>query len=722
MNPRYVVAFVVLLVASLPASAGAAGIGGNSAPVDAAVAEPSTAEFSTVAIGSDTGSSSAAVDATGARSTNAAGSADAVLHRTIVLRHLPDRPDVFETEMTFAVPDAVTELEIELEAAATVTATEGFEETADGTYRWTETTDEPSVTFTMPSDRRGDDEHAASTAAAEATGASKSGGDGYTFVDTGEWGVVPVPGVGISLRRTEPVALEETVTVDGPGATGGDIAFFGPVTEYERSAERETIRLAVPDAAELREDPEDVLEVLANASDRLDVGATSDEVFVVAVPTDVDWGPDGVQYGRSDAWVVADAELSEPGSVWLHEYVHARQGYANPTTGTTTETAWVVEAQAEYHAAVLALEQGLIDFEAFGRFLEKGERSPYDDGVLTDPHTWTDDRTDYVKGRLVAGELDRQLRVATDGDRTLADVVRVLNARDEPLTETAFLAAFEDAGGDEVRTAADRYTRTTATPDMWRRSDHEAAFDRPVAEFAYAIETDSIAVGDESWTVWRRSGAGSDGDGKSKRVLAVPAGERVTIPVTVVNVGDRDGTYDAALEVDGETVTYAADRLETGEKASETFEWTPSRPGAYDLRVGDDRLTAFVRSDSSVTVTDLELAPETVEPGEPITATATVEATDERPGAAVLAFRTPAGIHERPVAVAAGDAVAVEQELRFDDEGRYEVAVGDRSEMVAVGTIKPPAELEEVPGFGAAAAAIAVGAVLVAALVGRRRP
>jgi len=91
---------------------------------------------------------------------------------------------------------------------------------------------------------------------------------------------------------------------------------------------------------------------------------------------------------------------------------------------------WLVEAQADYYAGLLALETGRTDFGDFSDLLERGERSRYADGVLIDRSTWDDPDTDYAKGALVYGEIDRRLRLATDGDRTLEDVFRTLNARE----------------------------------------------------------------------------------------------------------------------------------------------------------------------------------------------------------------------------------------------------------------------------------------------------
>ncbi|AEH35851.1 CARDB domain-containing protein [Halopiger xanaduensis] len=722
-----VVFFVVLLVGSLSAPVVGLGAGGGSSG-SSAVAESGSIE--TASIGSASSSASTA---------SAASSASgATLHRTTTLRQLPDQPGAFEAEFSFRIPDAVTELNVLLTADATVQSAKGFEAGDEkGTFRWTGKTDEPTLRVTLPANRTAvgrtataatDSSDSISSAASNASPSSPAtpatSRDGYSFVETGEWGIVQVPG-GFSYRYTAPVGVEETVRVDGPGTTGGDIAVFGPVTAYERAVDdgSGTIRLVVPDAADLREDPEAIFDELEAARTRLDVGAASDEVFFVAAPTEADWGPEGVQYGRADAWVAADAELSDPGSAWLHEYVHVRQGYARSSVGTTSETDWLVEGQADYHAATVALERGLVDFADVREYLAAGERSPYDTDVLAESDSWTDDRTPYVKGRLVYAELDRQLRLATDGDRTLEDVFRRLNAREEPVTEDALLAALEDAGGPEVRAAAEKYTRTKATPEMWDRDAHWEAFDQPVAEFEYGIDADGIRVAGEPWSAWRRGSGENESFGSTEaqngeRVIAVPAGESVRIPATIANTGDRNGTADATLQVDGDVVDYREQRLAAGSTTTANLTWTPTKLGTYDLRIGEEKLTAVVVDDSSVQVTDLTLDPETAAPGDPITATATVEATGDGPGATLLEFRTSEGATEVPVAVAAGDTVTVDRELRFDSPARYEVAVGQQSAVVTVeNRSRPPAELEEVPGFGTPAAIAALVALLAVAHV-----
>ncbi|KAB7516498.1 hypothetical protein DM867_05135 [Halosegnis rubeus] len=65
---------------------------------------------------------------------------------------------------------------------------------------------------------------------------------------------------------------------------------------------------------------------------------------------------------------------------------------------------WSIEGGADYYAALETLRQDRIDFAEFQQFLGRAAR--YDGAVLAEPNTWSDLFVPYVKGRLVAGELD----------------------------------------------------------------------------------------------------------------------------------------------------------------------------------------------------------------------------------------------------------------------------------------------------------------------------
>ncbi|SEH17711.1 hypothetical protein SAMN04487967_3355 [Natronorubrum sediminis] len=680
--------FVVLLCASLPAGVVGAGEFSSASATDADTSDPAFAAEVT-------------------DGTSAMADEDDVMEQRTELTHIPDDSDVFGVETTFEPPEGVHGFEVGLESDAELEALDGFEEGSDGTYRWDETTAEPSIEYAMPADRTDDGHH------------HDHADGGYSFVDTGEWGLVQVPDVSYSLQvpESEAVGVEETVSIDGDGTAGSDVAFFGSLEEYERTVDGETITLAVPDAADMTEEPGDVLDTLETASGDLELGPRSDETLIVAAPTDADWGPRGVQYGDSDAWVRADAELEEASNVWLHEYVHVRQGY--DTSATTSDAEWLVEAQAEYYAASLALEQGLISFDEFADFLERGEQPPYADETLAEPTTWDESETDYVKGPLVYGEIDRQLRVATDGDRTLEDVFRQTNAQHAEISQEAFRSALEDAGGEDVRAVAEAYTQTAETPKMWSEGAHTDAFEQPRSSVETTLDAPSIDVAGEEWEYWESDeidGLETDGDG----VLAVPEGETVTVPVDVENTDEQAGTAGVTLEVGTELVDGEQRALKDGETATETLSWEPGEPGVTDVRVGDERLTVFVRSSPSLSVEDLEVEPSSVDAGESATAVATVEAAGDLPAAGTLSFRTADGIVDgAPVALAPGETATTEVELTFDEETRYEVAAGEQTATVTVGGTV--AQLESIPGFGVVAGLLAISVALRIGLLGRRR-
>ncbi|WP_207586641.1 CARDB domain-containing protein [Halomontanus rarus] len=686
-------------------------------------------------------SSGPVASATSSTASPASTDGDDTIRQTAVLRHLPDRPGEFETELSVDVPDPVTDLELTVDSTAEVVSTDGFDHAGGETYEWTGSADQARITFRMPANRTQLDHYhrpqqftraspSPSTSALgpgpepelEPTTATKTttptSEDEYYFTDTGSWGVVTVPTVQLDWWQTSSVSVERTAEVDGPGATGGDIAYFGPVTEHTRSAGSESFRLAVPDAVELRESPEDILDSFENASRSLRIGGKNDEVFVVAVPSDdVSWGASGIQYGDSDAWVVADAPLDTPRNVWLHEYVHTRQDFMKSSgTGTTAETQWLVEAQAEYFAALTTLEQERIEFSDFRRSLREGQRALYTRGTLSDRSTWHHEQTDYVKGPLVFGAIDRQLRLETEGERTGRDVVRKLNLREEPVTQDAFLSLLEREGGPDLRAFAERYTQTAQTPDAWSVSDHSAAFDQPTALIDYALADEPIRV----------SGPTRDASGAVDTVPTLVPGETVTFPVAVENVGERSGTYGATLRIDGTIVDERSGTLEAGDRRVETVSWTPDSPGRYDVRVGDQRGSLEVKAPASGTVTDLAVEPETVRPGENVTATATVTNDEDRPANATVRFRTPAGIaDEVTVSLASDETATVETTLRFDDPGRYEVAAGERTVVVSVEADSVLSAVvdeaaEALPGFGVPVTLAGLGAVVALAVVRRR--
>ncbi|MFC6975388.1 hypothetical protein ACFQL1_13190 [Halomicroarcula sp. GCM10025709] len=336
--------------------------------------------------------------------------------------------------LSYTVPDRVRSLETTLPENATVTRAAGFTRVNGTTYEWDGESTTPVLSY-----RRNPNETI-----------NRSGPEGasgrYLGVDAGEWALFtrsPTP-TEWTYVGTPPVTFERDMRTVGPGATGDWLVYLGDVETVERTANDQTIRLAVPERASMAESPEAVLSSLSNASNALRVGDRDERVFVLAAPTgeNVTWGARGYQIGDADMWVKDTERLDTAENIWLHEYVHSRQAFR-----PTTQTRWLLEASAVYYAASLTLEQDRIDFDAYRSRLGAGSEPVYDGIILAAPSTWTDS-ANYYRGPLVAGRIDEQIRLATDDERTFQDTMRLLNGRTRAVTQASLLSTVERAGGN----------------------------------------------------------------------------------------------------------------------------------------------------------------------------------------------------------------------------------------------------------------------------------
>ncbi|MDT3435415.1 CARDB domain-containing protein [Haloarcula sp. 1CSR25-25] len=110
----------------------------------------------------------------------------------------------------------------------------------------------------------------------------------------------------------------------------------------------------------------------------------------------------------------------------------------------------------------------------------------------------------------------------------------------------------------------------------------------------------------------------------------VTKGEAAEVTATVENNGNRSGTFTAELTRNG-TVTQTSDlSVDAGSTRDVTFAVEPAATGGYDLSVnGVDAGTLTVNDPASFEVVRADLDEGTVEVGETVDATATVENTGE---------------------------------------------------------------------------------------------
>lgn len=520
---------------------------------------------------------------------------DSTIHRTLVLSLTPKQPGEIGATVSFEFPSNVRSFETTLPAESSVTSTRGFSRSDGKTYTWDGTTADPRITFTLPANQSTEGIRAAqlpadTTATDDPSpdelrrGGTQSGQ--YSFVDVGPWAIVSVPQFSSNWRYVgDRPSLEKTVSIDGDGATGGEIAYLGPHRTVERTAHGQRFELVIPTAASLRATPTDILDSLANASDTLRVGERDEHVFMVAAPTSVDWQAAGIEYGGSDFWVKGDERVDDPRNVWLHEYVHTRQNY-RPATGIR----WTTEASADYYAALLTLHQNRISFTAFRNHMDRGTRDTVANTVLADPTTWTKS-TPYLKGALVYGNVDRQIRVDSDGTRSIQAVFSRMNSDPDEVTESEFYSFVESAGTVNTRTYVKRYAGTTEVPSAWSGSEHEDAFTELPSRISYRT-TDIRVTGEYREETLPES-------------PTLTTGESITAAIEVSNTGGADGTFETALYVDGEPVATSSGTVEAEATRLVSLTHTFRTPGTYTISVGGKSRSIVVADPEQPDVTEL---------------------------------------------------------------------------------------------------------------------
>ncbi|WP_232703515.1 hypothetical protein [Halobacterium wangiae] len=259
----------------------------------------------------------------------------------------------------------------------------------------------------------------------------------YGYSDT--WALAPLPEH--FQPHVNPQPADE-------GVAGQNVVFLGEVTVHERATECHQIRLVIPEAASLSLPPEDLLELLAGTAQELDVGYRHTVVTAIASPNEMSRG--GFAVGP-DMVVDDDAsvESASSGSMWIHEYVHTRQGMA-----LDPEMEWFTEASAMYYQYRLLYEQNRISRAEYERFLVDASRAARDDVVLANNTSWHDN-SEYVNGALVLAALDYRVRGATDGNNSLADVFRLMNqyrgiGQNDTVTYSTFADTVANVSGQHM--------------------------------------------------------------------------------------------------------------------------------------------------------------------------------------------------------------------------------------------------------------------------------
>ena len=593
--------------------------------------------------------------------TEATGAPHGGLHIDFTTSLTPERPGEVGVVAAFDVPDGVTSLTAEVPRGVEVTDTDGFRQRAPREYEWTRTTDSPSLTYRLPVNET------------VTRGREDAETSGFLYVDTGDWALLKPPQLGVTYSGTggrDPVRRSHSV--DGPGVAGESLLFVAPVETTTREVAGQRLRLAVPEAADLRASRADVLDSLASAARATTLGPADDEVLAIAAPTDgVVYGSTGLQRGSSAFWVRDVQRLDGPENVWVHEYVHTRQ-----TSRPTDATRWSYEGMADYYAVTRALRAGQINYTQYRRHLDVGARERYADVTLAEPDTWRGTSANYWKGALAFAAIDRRIRVESDGAATLQDAIR--RAQDRAgggrLDQSTVLGSVEAVGGPDSRDLARRLTETDAAAETWTRSEHARVFGG-LAAIDYRL--DGFAV------------RGPYRNTSVDRPPTLVPGERLVVGATVQNTGDAAGEFTATLRLGDRAVDTRSGSLEAG--ASTSLSWTVpvETTGERSLRLGAATRSVTVREPATPRVSDLR-APGRLAAGERAEFAAVVANPADRPAdgtvALTLGERT---LTERPVRLAPGESTTLTATASVDRAGEYPVAAGDRSATLRVRDVTP---------------------------------
>nr|WP_264475339.1 thrombospondin type 3 repeat-containing protein [Halorubellus salinus] len=291
---------------------------------------------------------------------------------------------------------------------------------------------------------------------------------GYDFVERDDWALVYAPLE--TTYRTDtgnhptPVAnaSDPRTTANASffrtGVASDGILYFGAATVESWAAGGETVRLVVPSRTSV--DVPAVRATVEAAAQNLSIGDREGTMTLFAAPDPIRGG--GQAFWTDVAWVHEDAEAGDAHNVWVHEYVHTRQRWQ-----LDERVAWLTEGSAEYYAALASYRQGSLSFEGFYDHVATDHGN---DVVLANPDATGWGTATYTKGRRVLAALDRKVRLATDGNRTVADVLYLVNRHDGEVTYGEFQEMVERVAGTSFDPWLDRHVTTDAAPGVAYRS------------------------------------------------------------------------------------------------------------------------------------------------------------------------------------------------------------------------------------------------------------
>jgi hypothetical protein len=220
----------------------------------------------------------------------------------------------------------------------------------------------------------------------------------------------------------------------------------------------------------------------------------------------------------------------------------------------------------------------------------------------------------------------------------------------------------------------------------------------------------------------------------------ITTGESVQTALQVENTAEQDGTFQAALAVNSETVDRKSVAVEAGESKTVVFEHRLDEPGEYDIAVADTSLgtltvtaasddrTVTARPDDDaggtgpIEVTDVTAPADWIKRGYETTVRATVVNTANRTanrtlmvtvdGQLVATETVTLGPNERDVVAIEFEAVSGTVTVEGVEAGRISVSTGSGDVRTETDVTKEDAG----PGFGFGIAALVVVVAVIASV------
>jgi hypothetical protein len=273
----------------------------------------------------------------------------------------------------------------------------------------------------------------------EPTGYSR-GPQPANFTNGEDWILGPVP-------KHEGASV--TFQPDNSGYIGSQFFYLGPYERFTTTAGCQRIGLIVPEAADQHPAPSRLLSMYNAGARSLDMGHTYDEVTGFVAP--VSGSPHEAGVARKNEFLVgADNQLRSASNVWIHEYVHTRQGFRG-----TLGAQWFREGSATYLAARFSLEQGLISPRRYDAALANAVEYTNQSNVQL--NAAQNGEVAYQGGLVVLSRVDAAL---ASSNRSVLDLLRWMNNQNPPRV-----------GQRET----ERWVRGNATDEALQGFDYHAA-------------------------------------------------------------------------------------------------------------------------------------------------------------------------------------------------------------------------------------------------------